>query len=399
MGTEDEELHHKATSSTAPQPDAPESCQEVLIKRLHILPLKEAERKIGSQGRMEVLADTLRQIRNDKQVVRSGDILRAKNADFVIIKSDPSQGCLGMETDFFLEGSPLPCFTKVQFSAWGQTQMTPETLFRQYIKPFFKRDYLPYGSKNAQRVRLVHTGQVIKARNDKAGEVYLQVEATDPPGLGVVSTDTEIFALWDTTPEFEKVQILPFQDTLPRAYEYELFSDYLKPYLLRNGHRKYQMGDFFTYQGVQFKIVACEPEGLAARIGKSSTIFCEGQLNPTLRNLLPPDLMHQVAQLPQGLQLLLLSSERTAREVEELMNQRRGLSQQIIEDIERFDWPPPDAASQLTCMVCLEDFELAASCRRLPCHHVFHQHCIDLWLMRCTDCPICKANVDRGREE
>ena len=30
------------------------------------------------------------------------------------------------------------------------------------------------------------------------------------------------------------------QDTLPRAYEYELFRDYLKPYLLRNGHRKYQ---------------------------------------------------------------------------------------------------------------------------------------------------------------
>ena len=34
--------------------------------------------------------------------------------------------------------------------------------------------------------------------------------------------------------------VLCLQDTLPRAYEYELFSDYLKPYLLRNGHRKYQ---------------------------------------------------------------------------------------------------------------------------------------------------------------
>ena len=30
------------------------------------------------------------------------------------------------------------------------------------------------------------------------------------------------------------------QDTLPRAYEFELFRDYLKPYLLRNGHRKFQ---------------------------------------------------------------------------------------------------------------------------------------------------------------
>ena len=45
-------------------------------------------------------------------------------------------------------------------------------------------------------------------------------------------------------------------DTLPSAYQYELFGDYLKPYLVANQHRKYQHGDLFTYQGVQFK-VAC----------------------------------------------------------------------------------------------------------------------------------------------
>ena len=38
----------------------------------------------------------------------------------------------------------------------------------------------------------------------KVGDVSLQVEATEPQGLGMVSTDTEIFANWDTTPEFEK---------------------------------------------------------------------------------------------------------------------------------------------------------------------------------------------------
>ena len=65
----------------------------------------------------------------------------------------------------------------------------------------------------------------------QVGEVCLQVEATEPAGLGLVSarasvcfdsshatlsrylqTDTEIFANWDTTPEFEKVHILPFLD-------------------------------------------------------------------------------------------------------------------------------------------------------------------------------------------
>lgn len=121
------------------------------------------------------------------------------------------------------------------------------------------------------------------------------------------------------------------QDTLPRAYEYELFSDYLKPYLVANPHRKYQAcflflvaslsvaflgtlsfavdatwlqfhrlatGERLLYvsrravQGAldstplqarysfgrkfswHVQVVACEPDTLA-RIGKSTTIFCE----------------------------------------------------------------------------------------------------------------------------
>ena len=340
----------------------------------------------------------------------------------MVIKCEPPQGCLGMETDFFVDGAPVICFLapssrehawpflkefqrkislncshvqgfqKIQFSAWGPTALSSEELFNQYVRPFFKGEYSPYGTTGVKRVRLLYAGQVVQV-----GDVSLQVEATEPQGLGMVSTDTEIFANWDTTPEFEKVHILPFLDTLPSAYQYELFGDYLKPYLMANQHKKYQHGELFSYQGVQFKVVACEPD-VVARIGKSTTIFCQGHLTPTLRNLLPPHLMNQVAQLPQGLQMLLLSSERTTRELEEMLNQRRGLFPQTIQEIETFNWPPPNAqaSQQRTCMVCLEDFELAVPCRRLPCGHVFHQSCVDEWLRRCTDCPICKANVDRA---
>lgn len=79
-----------------------------------------------------------------------------------------------------------------------------------------------------------------------------------------------------------------------------------------------------------------------------------------------------------------------------MMNARRGLFPQTIEEIEQFTWPPGGHMTQRTCMVCLEDFQLSTCCRRLPCGHVFHQSCIDEWLKRCTDCPICKANVDRA---
>ncbi|CAE7510534.1 TIL [Symbiodinium natans] len=385
----DEDGERQASSSTQPTPEAHDD--EVVLKKLHILPLKEADKKIKGRQRMDFLAETLRQLRNTKAVVCSGDLVKAKEAEFVVIKCDPPQGCLGMETDFFVDGAPVICFQKIQFSAWGPSTLSSEELFNQYVRPYFKGEYSPYGTAGVKRVRLLYTGQVVQV-----GEVSLQVEATEPQGLGMVSTDTEIFANWDQTPEFEKVHILPFLDTLPSAYQYELFGDYLKPFLVANPHKKYQHGDLFTYQGVQFKVVACEPDAVA-RIGKSTTIFCQGHLTPTLRNLLPPHLMNQVAQLPQGLQMLLLSSERTTRELEEMLSQRRGLFPQTIEEIHSFNWPPSDVApAQQTCMVCLEDFQLATPCRRLPCGHVFHQSCIDEWLRRCTDCPICKANVDRA---
>mmetsp|Transcript_28838 Transcript_28838/g.87242 ORF Transcript_28838/g.87242 Transcript_28838/m.87242 type:complete len:121 (+) Transcript_28838:925-1287(+) len=117
-----------------------------------------------------------------------------------------------------------------------------------------------------------------------------------------------------------------------------------------------------------------------------------------MRNLLPPDLLRQVSQLPAGFQMMLLNTERTARELEDFLASRRGLFEETLAQIERLTWPPSDvgASSQSTCMICLNDFEIGDNCRRLPCRHVFHGDCVDEWLRRCTDCPICKANVDRA---
>lgn len=208
--------------------------------------------------------------------------------------------------------------------------------------------------------------------------------------------NSEIFANWDHTPELEKVHIVPFTDTLPRAYQFDIFTDYVTPYLKQSAHKKFHCNELFMYHGVQFKVVACEPN-VSARIGKSTYIYCEGALQPSLRNLLPPDLMRQVSQLPPGLQMLLLNTERTNREVEDVI-QRRGLFEDTLNEIERFNWPPADVhrCHQTSCMVCLGDFDIGDDVRRLPCQHVFHVSCVDEWLRRCTNCPICKNNVDRA---
>ena len=45
------------------------------------------------------------------------------------------------------------------------------------------------------------------------------------------------------------------------------------------------------------------------------------------------------------------------------------------------------------CTICFEDYEGGDVQRRLPCTHSFHKQCIDCWLQRSTQCPICKHDL------
>uniref|UniRef100_A0A7S2NLE8 RING-type domain-containing protein n=1 Tax=Alexandrium andersonii TaxID=327968 RepID=A0A7S2NLE8_9DINO len=46
------------------------------------------------------------------------------------------------------------------------------------------------------------------------------------------------------------------------------------------------------------------------------------------------------------------------------------------------------------CPICINDIQPGDNVRKLPgCEHVFHRSCIDLWLLRRADCPLCKRDV------
>ncbi|KAG9302748.1 hypothetical protein G9A89_009525 [Geosiphon pyriformis] len=48
---------------------------------------------------------------------------------------------------------------------------------------------------------------------------------------------------------------------------------------------------------------------------------------------------------------------------------------------------------QLTCPICLGDFEAGEELRILPCHHQYHTTCIDPWLLDISPlCPMCKSD-------
>lgn len=45
------------------------------------------------------------------------------------------------------------------------------------------------------------------------------------------------------------------------------------------------------------------------------------------------------------------------------------------------------------CPICLDEFKCRQHCRRFGCSHVFHKTCIDKWLTKNTQCPVCRACV------
>jgi len=51
---------------------------------------------------------------------------------------------------------------------------------------------------------------------------------------------------------------------------------------------------------------------------------------------------------------------------------------------------PPGAQ----CVICVEDLTEGETIRRLPCGHVYHQECIDLWLQRSRLCCLCKRPIE-----
>jgi len=150
-------------------------------------------------------------------------------------------------------------------------------LSNEYISPFFRS----IADSNEDVCNIASVGDVMKIFDLSFQELAAE---PSPPDMGIVDTNTMVYV--------------------------EL-NDHLKPYLSKNKHMVFGVNDQFTHQGVQFEVVCCGPQG-PARIGRISTTYCEGTLHPSLRNLLPSELLEQLSHLPPGLQMLLLNTEALA---------------------------------------------------------------------------------------
>lgn len=55
---------------------------------------------------------------------------------------------------------------------------------------------------------------------------------------------------------------------------------------------------------------------------------------------------------------------------------------------------PIEEDTEEKCTICLSILEEGEDVRRLPCMHLFHQVCVDQWLITNKKCPICRVDIE-----
>ena len=46
------------------------------------------------------------------------------------------------------------------------------------------------------------------------------------------------------------------------------------------------------------------------------------------------------------------------------------------------------------CSICQYEFEAEDIIKPLPCEHLYHTECINIWLKTERTCPVCKIVID-----
>jgi hypothetical protein len=63
--------------------------------------------------------------------------------------------------------------------------------------------------------------------------------------------------------------------------------------------------------------------------------------------------------------------------------------------IDKFHKDKVNKGEEEKCSVCLSEFEDKEEIKILPCKHLYHPECIDIWLKKNSTCPVCKTDFNK----
>mmetsp|Transcript_115873 Transcript_115873/g.327891 ORF Transcript_115873/g.327891 Transcript_115873/m.327891 type:complete len:373 (-) Transcript_115873:204-1322(-) len=352
--------------------------QEIFVRPIGCAPTSRAA------AALQVWIEHQRAVRNDVEI---GQTFCVGGQDYAVTGATPRCGTLALETRLHVSSEVVPPLLRVQWACLdGETAMEDSQLYDLWLRPYLQRQ-LQRTSREGRFFMTVTIKSVLEINGCRFG-----VEAMDPEAFcGALDRTTTIHVRREETPLLESISVLPYGDTLPTAYGYDSFRDYVKPFFESHPFSMFQPRDQFMYHGVRFKVRSVEPPGVRGRVGYQTSVYCDGRpLQPLFRDFLPPDMQLQLSILPSILQTIMAHFIWQARSffesagVEPVDPKSCQVVRWSQELVERGSWS--------TCMVCLATFGDGEELRRLSCgaNHLFHVSCIDEWLKRASSCPICK---------
>jgi len=375
------------------------SCDALV--RLQLLPMQPLPAERDSiEERLAFVQEGLVRLRSAGITVEPGRIIDGEEGfRFVVVNCTPSRGVLGPDAIISVDGPPIPKLKRVQLICL-RTECDPRdsetSLLEEFVKPYFASLCLLGPDLSCT---VVAAGDMLDIF-----DVAFYALAVDPAGCGIVDGDTVLYAAADDASEFRRIHVVPFSDTLPTAYDFNVFQDYVKPYFLSHVLDRYELGQSFHCSSVQFNVVAVEPEGGCCRVGRSTQVFSEGVLYPTAANLLNPQEMRLLSRFPPGVQRMLLQTDMFGDgevadriiQAQERHEQTGATASFLRSATNEHIWSEEVHAQlqteQTECVVCLCKFRDGDTVRCLPCQHVFHSDCVDEWLGRDSHCPLCRCS-------
>ncbi|VTZ69533.1 RING zinc finger protein, putative [Plasmodium chabaudi chabaudi] len=291
------------------------------------------------------------------------------------------------------------------------------------IQNFLMNHLIPYFKNN--RNKLFYPGKLFNVNNFSflVSKIDIDISA------GFIDDLTEINLRVDSYEEYNNVHIVPLYDTLPTTYNYNLFIDYIKPYIERHYLDTFSLYDTFFYRGVQFKIMGVDPIDMKCgkgRISANTSIYTQGSVKPTFFDVISTKSFNYIKSLPfeykpyailnilqhldtDSLLRLFPSAninmESSTKDEQTILDHLTPLmyvynkektsydTKRILIGKNNMHTESNNNIINEQCAVCFDNFINEDKCIKLTCLHTYHWKCVKNWFRFNLTCPCCRHKL------
>ncbi|XP_031426947.1 E3 ubiquitin-protein ligase RNF165 isoform X1 [Clupea harengus] len=265
--------------------------------------------------------------------------------------------------------NPLPPPPPPQFQELQGPPFLPQALHQQYLiqqqlLEAQQRRILPH-TRHAQE-RAPHHPQPLRTGYDYTPSLHVPQPMTQQPRYLAEGTDWDLSV--DTSLSAHQYHIPP----LPQPYQHYLTSPRLHHFPRNTSSAQVVVHEIRNYPYPQLHLLALQ------------------SLNPSRHASAVRESYEELLQLEDRLGSVNRGAVQTTIERFTFPHKYKKRRPQEL----KLGFDEEELETDEKCTICLSMMEDGEDVRRLPCMHLFHQACVDQWLVTSKKCPICRVDIE-----